>query len=362
MVKFSRSLPKYILYISPSNSSFVKKDVEFLREKYNVNLSVQNWSNKYKILSAILSQFYFLVSNRSKIDVILVMFAGHWSLIPSLFGKTFNIPVFIILGGTDCVSFPHIDYGSLRKKGLKWSIRKSLKRASTLLPVDESLIKCDYIYDRESVYKSQGYQFFFPEIKTPSKVIYNGFDSTVFSPGLSIKRDNTFISVAGVHNNKRFRLKGFDLIFAVAKKMPEISVHLVGIDEAFAKSLSVPKNVTIHPFLSSDQFKGLLMESRFYLQLSISEGFPNSLCEGMLCECVPIGSSVGAIPNIIANTGFICRDKDSEKIEAIIRDVTRLSGSDLQKLGKLARERIKQEYSIEKRAHAFFKVIDEKIS
>ena len=50
--------------------------------------------------------------------------------------------------------------------------------------------------------------------------------------------------------------------------------------------------------------------SRFYLQLSFSEGFGNALCEAMLCECVPIGSNVGAIPFIINDTGFILKKKD----------------------------------------------------
>jgi glycosyltransferase involved in cell wall biosynthesis len=58
----------------------------------------------------------------------------------------------------------------------------------------------------------------------------------------------------------------------------------------------------------------------FYLQLSSSEGFPNALGEAMASGCVPIGSSVGAIPEIIGDTGLLLKRKELGALQQLIQD------------------------------------------
>jgi glycosyltransferase involved in cell wall biosynthesis len=58
----------------------------------------------------------------------------------------------------------------------------------------------------------------------------------------------------------------------------------------------------------------------FYLQLSSSEGFPNALGEAMACGCVPIGSAVGAIPEIIGYTGLLLERKELGTLQTLIQD------------------------------------------
>ena len=115
-----------VLYISPSDSEFVKKDIVFLNNHFKVIHYSQDWGNKKKVINLFLKQLVFLTKTVRKSDCIFIMFGGYWSFIPSLFGKIFYKPVYIILGGTDCVSFPSINYGSLRKKLLKQFIYSSL--------------------------------------------------------------------------------------------------------------------------------------------------------------------------------------------------------------------------------------------
>ena len=122
-----------VLYISPSDSEFVKKDIVFLNNHFKVIHYSQDWGNKKKVINLFLKQLVFLTKTVRKSDCIFIMFGGYWSFIPSLFGKIFNKPVYIILGGTDCVSFPSINYGSLRKKLLKQFIHWSYKMATRLL-------------------------------------------------------------------------------------------------------------------------------------------------------------------------------------------------------------------------------------
>jgi glycosyltransferase involved in cell wall biosynthesis len=82
------------------------------------------------------------------------------------------------------------------------------------------------------------------------------------------------------------------------------------------------------------------------LQLSTSEGFPNSLAEAMLCGCVPIGSAVGDIPNIIGDAGFILERKNTLKLTSIIKS---LDSINFDFLRKKARERVSSNFTYERR-------------
>ena len=56
----------------------------------------------------------------------------------------------------------------------------------------------------------------------------------------------------------------------------------------------------------------------FYLQMSMFEGFPNALCEAMQSGCIPIGSAVAAIPDIIGTTGYVLERKSADQLEALL--------------------------------------------
>lgn len=72
----------------------------------------------------------------------------------------------------------------------------------------------------------------------------------------------------------------------------------------------MPENVVLMKKINQDELINQFQAHEFYAQLSMFEGFPNALCEAMLCGCIPIGSSVSAIPDIIGETGFILDKKD----------------------------------------------------
>ena len=111
--------------------------------------------------------------------------------------------------------------------------------------------------------------------------------------------------------------------------------------------------------LSSEKFKQYLSESEFILQLSISEGFPNALCEAMLCKCIPIGSSVGAIPNIIEDTGFIIDSSNFDIVKSEFNKIILLSQEDKLSLATNARTRIAKEFPLSKREKAFLNLVED---
>ena len=284
-------------------------------------------------------------------------------MLPSIFGKLPGRPVYIILGGTDCVSFPDLKYGSLRKPLLKTCIKWSYQLCTRLIPVDHSLVVQDYSYYEKAIYPKQGFRYFFPRLTTPHTVIYNGFDSDFWRPDPTVNRiGNSFITVGTISSETRYILKGIDLVYLLAMEFPQSDFTIIGVSESMRNRLpTLPPNLELQPFLSSEMIRKRFSGAEFYLQLSISEGFPNALCEAMLCECIPIVSNVGAMPFIIHSSGIVILRRDSEQIRNAVMSLLAVAPDKRDALGKSARERIITNFALSGREGALIDLIDGKL-
>ena len=347
-----------IIYIAPNISSFVRKDIDLLSAKYRVLAPHHNWVKKLLVPVSFLRQMVFLSMNIARARAVFVMFGGYWSFLPALFGRLFRRPVFIIPGGTDCVSFPSLRYGSLRKPLLRTIIRLSYTLCTRLLPVDESLAFCSYGYLEPRDYDFQGFRYFFPNLKTGHTVIYNGVDVSSFTITSGARMPGSFITISLVEDQRRFIIKGIDKVIDLARSFPESQFTIAGISRKMVESLgNLPANLVCYPFLPPEKFNELLGETEFYLQLSVSEGFPNALCEGMLGGCIPVVSSVGAMPVIVEETGFVMESSKDEYLKEKIREILSLSSEKKKLLSDLARKRVIENYSIERRGKALEEVL-----
>jgi len=348
-----------ILYIFPESSTFIRKDISFLSRRYDVVTPSHDWKVKGETPLNFVKQFVFLLRHLKGTGAVFVMFGGYWSFLPALLGKISRIPVYIIPGGTDCVSFPTLKYGSLRKPLMRTFIRWSFRLCHELLPVDGSLVISDYSYHEKSDYPKQGYKYFFPGIKTPYRVIHNGFDPGFFNCDPSRKRAGSFIVVATVSSMTRVRVKGIDLVLYLAGQFPRCSFTIIGISDSVTSQLGpIPSNIAVHPWMNQDQFRSYLEVSRFVLQLSVSEGFPNALCEAMLCHCIPVVSTVGAMPEIVGETGFLVRNSEKEYLKNRFDEILRADDAVLGQLASAARKRIAENYPLSKREEAFFELLE----
>jgi glycosyltransferase involved in cell wall biosynthesis len=225
--------------------------------------------------------------------------------------------------------------------------------------VHESLIRYRYTYFPEATHEFQGIAHFCPSLNTPWRPIHNGFAIDYFHALQGGKRPLSFICVAAIDGERRFRVKGMDSLLHLAHRFPQCSFAVVGVaNEARQLFGELPKNLTIYPFLDKAVFRKLLSAARFYLQLSISEGFPNALCEAMLSECVPIGSRVGGIPFIIGDTGFVMDHHAPGYQEKMLEEIITSDEGRLEYLGKQARARVRQEFPMEARSAALFDVLE----
>ena len=307
-----------------------------MKKHFNVS-SFHFQQQKQKIIFSFISQFFFLLIKSWSADVYVSFFAGYSSFLPGIFAKFFGKPHLIILGGTDCCSFPSFNYGNFNKKLLGLFTGASLKSATHFAPVDLSLIESENVYVKE-VFPKQGYKIFCPKAKAPFTVINIGYDSEKFYCSKP-KIKNSFLTMAQM-NWPNYSRKGIDLFFEMAKRFPECTFTLVG-HKPEMKFENTPSNISLVEFIPYEKLRDVYSEHEFYLQLSIMEGFPSAPCEAMLCECIPIVSNVAALPEIAGDTGFILEKKNEDLLEQLIYKAL---NSDKEMLRKKARQRIIDKY------------------
>lgn len=309
----SKNVNMEIISNSPFSATWARRDVEALNAS-DYEVTVFDGFSKSLILGAF-GVLKLVWKKRGKQVIWIHQSAGHASLLPCLLGKTFNHKNIIIAVGTESACFPEIDYGHYRKWSTRLSARVSLNRADLICPVHESMISYDYTY-WDVKYKTQGIKAFIPDLKTPFFPIHNGFDRNLW--GVDQKWSERKIDVMCVFSlgaKNRSVLKGADLIIAIARRNPSLRFRIIG--EAPA-DFDLPENCEVISNCDQQELRGHYNEAKLFVQASITEGFPNTLCEAMACGCFPIGSRVSSIPSIIANYGLILERREVALLERLI--------------------------------------------
>ena len=98
-------------------------------------------------------------------------------------------------------------------------------------------------------------------------------------------------------------------------------------------------------FVGDEKLLDYYQKAKVYVQVSAHEGFGVALAEAMACECIPVVTNRGAIPEVVGDVGYYVPYGDPK---ATAEAVKKALESDQSK-GKMARERIKKYFSIERR-------------
>jgi glycosyltransferase involved in cell wall biosynthesis len=341
---------KKVLYFHIGLSSFVEKDIAILSEHFDLRVKFIDLSKKHYVLKGLLIQFFYLLRHGWTAHVFVSQFGGYHSLLPGIFARCFRKKSVIVLGGTDTVSFPSIRYGAFYLPVMRFFTKWSYKCAHLLLPVSENLIHCVYDY-QEKDGKFQGVKHFCPKLKTPFRVIYNGYDSSHWY--ISDEKELKSFVTIGANLNSRFgfKLKGIDLLIEIAPKFPECTFYIIG----GAQLNDLPSNVKGLSNLPHEQLPSFLARKEYYLQLSLSEGFPNALCEAMLSGCIPIVSNVGAMPEIVNDERLILNKKNADLLSTLIEGAIENRGYHKPSYW---RERITSNYPLERRSRELTEAIN----
>ena len=334
--------PAKILIFYPSLTTFIAKDLDIYRRSFRV--AGHRFDAKHKALTffRFIPQFFFLLFHIWGAKLIICEFSGYHSFLPGLFGRIFGKRVQIISAGTDCVSFPSFGYGNFSRQPMGYFTAMSFRLSHHIAPVHASLM-----YRKDTYYEGdqpeQGITHFVKGLKRPFTTIPYGFDPDKWKPS-GERKPNSFITVAYIIDKRRFILKGIDLIFKVAPHYPDATFTVVGY--AYEQEEEVPENVILVPPTPNEEILALYQQHEFYLQLSISEGHPNAICEAMMCGCIPIGSDVTALPDIVGDSGFILKERDEELCKEVVGKALK---SKKNMRSQRARERIQKRYHISRR-------------
>ncbi len=353
----------FVHHIS-AKAKFVTNDIEIFRKKFDVTVLESNLSNNLSFISSFLFQFFRLLFSIKNYDAVYIWFADYHSFLPVFFSKLFGKKSYIAVGGYDATYIPEINMGLFTKSGIKKRFRcfcavYSLKNCSLIFPVDKSLIKNEnrYIYSDlpGKPGLKDGIKNFIKDIKTPFKTIPLGYDPELFKSGNSVK-ERAVVSAGLIENENEYRRKGFDLLTEAAKKMPDVKFILIGLNEEYMdylKSLNL-KNTELYGKVSYDELIKLYRRAKVYSQLSMFEGMPSAVCEAMLCGCIPVGSDVNGIPDIIGDCGIIVKERNADKAADAIRAALEFDET----ASVFSRKRIAEMFPLQKREDELLKLVD----
>ena len=325
-----------ILFFGNVSKSFVKYDYELLKKSFNVDIIDQptkkiDWF-KY---------FLNLIKKVKKCDITFSWFASFGTSFIIFFSKLFGKKSIVIVGGYDARYNPEINFGAFTNRKERIAAKYVYKHVDIILAVSPSL-KDDIIKNA----KIKGENIFY---------LPTCHDSNFWkSKG---EKQNIVLTVALVNNMKYIKLKGFDTFVKSASYLKDTKFIVVGVTgeaKDHLKKIS-SENVELVGIVSKNELVHYYQLAKVYCQLSYSEGLPSTLCESMLCECIPVGSKIEGNKTVIGNTGFYV-DYGNEQETALMIKKSLESKDDL---GKKARERVKTLFSEKRRDDGLKKIISE---
>lgn len=186
------------------------------------------------------------------------------------------------------------------------------------------------------------------------KVIYNGVDASIFKPKEATTRNKEVIvaALARIDPIKDIEtmIKAADIVCKQKDNVKFIIYGSVSVEDYYRKCLELVKTLGLEKkFIFAGHTSDVVSAYRsgdIIALSSISEGFPYSVIEAMMCEKPVIATDVGGVTEAIGDTGIVVTPRDYEEFAAgIIKLVD--DPSLRETMGAEARERAVNFFSIQ---------------
>lgn len=337
-------------------AAHVEKDEGILAERHAVKV-FQFGSRGWRFILSVFVFLVWILRHGPGADLYFARFAHYHAFLLGIARTLFRKKLAIVIGGSDAVWIPRFGYGVYARPLSRWTTAMALRMADLLLPVHDSLVRGVNAYSDDPP-RREGILEYHPTLRTPIRVIHNGYDPDFWSMPSQATKEDIVLAVAPADEFKVFVTKGLDHYIHVAQALPEIRFLLVGLKNADARQWwgsELPPNLTLLPSCDARSLRDLYARSKVFAHFTLTEGMPNVLCEAMLCECVPVASAVNAIPEIVGETGFLVHKQDRQAMTAAVQ-LALTAG-----LGAAARKRIMDRYPLTKRKRELLQAVDELI-
>lgn len=326
MVDNNKYRRRKILLIYDNLSSFVERDLGILSEDFEV-IPLQYRGKK---------DLPKLTKEIGTSDLNISWFVLGYATSAVLLSKALRKKSIVIAGGWDVVAVPEIGYGAMLTNDRIKKTTYALKNANKVLAVSKSIKKDVLRWVDRAV-----------------EVVYLGFDPEEFKP--SGEKEDLVITVANIREDT-VKLKGLETLAKAACALPEYKFAIIGkhSDKSieYLESIS-PKNVEFLGYLSNDKLFAYYQKAKIYAQFSYQESFGSALAEAMLCECVPVVTKRGALPEVVGDVGFYAEYGNVEETAQKIKEALRSNK------GKDARQRIINNFHIDNRKERLRQIIED---
>ncbi len=186
------------------------------------------------------------------------------------------------------------------------------------------------------------------------QTIYYGVDGSVFTPADKPFADPAVICWVGRIDPLKDLFTLLRAAAIVQQSRPEVRFRLFGSAPAgnegyYAKCLALRAELGLEETVIFAGFRSnaasAFNEGDIVVLSSVSEAFPFSLLEAMLCQKPVVATAVGGVPEQIAGCGFAVEPRNPQEIaEAIL---TLINDPELAaSFGRAGREKAMQEYSV----------------
>ena len=311
-----------ILFVYKSFSPFIKDDLGILQKHFSVD--VMEWQGYFNI-----KNFVKIFKKMLSADLSFAWFENYRSAFIGLLGKLLGKKSVVVAAGAVTLG---CDWGSQKGlvkggniPGILFTAKLAVKLADVTLAGSE--------YKKRGILKHANPKYI--------RVIPNCFDYDKYRP--SGKKEDIVLTVCYLNSGNITR-KGLETFVNSAKFFPKMKFLIVGKDiDGSIKRLKSPPNVSIISEFSLEDLIRYMQRAIVYAQLSSMESFGAALAEAMLCECVPVATDRGNLPELVGDTGFYCEYQDiNSTVEAIKKALA--SGD-----GRRSRQRVKTLFPLDKR-------------
>jgi glycosyltransferase involved in cell wall biosynthesis len=270
-----------ILFVCPSDASFIRVDRELLAERW----PLEEWRQPGRVANP-----FRLLPMFARCDLVVGWWASWHTFLPITLAWLFRKPSLLIVGGFDTANMPEIGYGFQQGGPQRLLSRWVMRRARKLVTNSH--------YSQREIEANVG----FPPERV--QVIHHGVpDPYGELPGGERKR--MALSV-GFVTRDNLEIKGQRAFVETAAELPDLEFVLAGPwkDDAIELLRSrASSNVRFTGWLERDELDRLFREAAVYVQPSHHEGFGIAVAEAMLAGCVPVVTAAAALPEVVGEAG-----------------------------------------------------------